>query len=84
MTENSEHARRRRAVLKAGIAVLAAAPAAALAQQKLAQSAVQYQTSPKDGQMCSNCVNFVAPNACKLVDGNISPNGWCIAYGPKS
>jgi F0F1-type ATP synthase membrane subunit c/vacuolar-type H+-ATPase subunit K len=84
MIKNSEHARRRRAVLKAGIAVLSAVPVAALAQQKLAQSAVQYQTSPKDGQMCSNCVNFIAPNACKLVDGNISPNGWCIAYGPKA
>ncbi len=84
MINPTETAPRRRAVLKAGIAVLAAAPATALAQQKLAQSAVQYQTSPKDGQMCSNCVNFIAPNACKLVDGNISPNGWCIAYGPKA
>jgi hypothetical protein len=33
--------------------------------------------------MCSGCVNFVAPNACKVVKGVINPNGWCVAYAPK-
>jgi hypothetical protein len=28
-------------------------------------------------------VNFVAPNACKVVKGVISPNGWCVAFAPK-
>ena len=33
--------------------------------------------------MCSTCVNFEAPTACKIVAGSISPNGWCIVYAPK-
>jgi hypothetical protein len=51
--------------------------------EKLAQTVVQYQTTPKDGAKCSTCVNFVAPNACKIVAGEINPEGWCVAYAPK-
>ena len=54
------------------------------AQEKLAQNLVQYQETPKDGHMCSTCVNFEAPNGCKIVAGNINPNGWCVAWGPKA
>ncbi len=50
---------------------------------KMAQTAVRYQTSPKDGKQCSNCGMFVAPNACKNVDGVISPNGWCALWVKK-
>lgn len=50
----------------------------------MAQKVVQYQTQPKNGQMCANCVNYEPPNACKLVEGPIVATGWCIAYGPKS
>ena len=55
-----------------------------LAQQaeKLAQDVVQYQNTPKDGAKCSTCVNFEAPNACKIVAGTINPEGWCVAYAP--
>jgi hypothetical protein len=88
LSDKTNDATSRRRVLAGGAAVLAGAAGlatrAARAQQKLAQSAVQYQEQPKDGQMCSGCVNFVAPNACKIVDGTINPNGWCIAYAPKS
>ena len=55
-----------------------------MAQEKLAQNLVQYQDTPKDGAMCSACVNFVAPDGCKIVDGKISPNGWCVAFAPKA
>jgi len=78
----------RRRVLAGGVAVLAAGTVAGMraaqAQTKLAQSAVQYQETPKNGQKCSTCVNFVAPNACKIVSGNISPDGWCMVYAPKA
>jgi hypothetical protein len=77
----------RRAVLCGGLTVLAtglAAHAQAQAPQKLAQKVVQYQTQPKNGQMCSNCVNYEPPNGCKLVEGPIAPTGWCIAFGPKN
>jgi hypothetical protein len=74
----------RRTVL---IAAAGAAPLLALtggqAQAKVAQKAVQYQTSPKDDHQCDGCVQFVAPNSCKLVDGEISPTGWCLLWVKK-
>lgn len=78
----------RRRVLHGGLAILAAGTAvratAAQAQEKLAQNLVQYQDTPKDGAKCSDCVNFVKPNACKIVEGNINPNGWCVAFAPNA
>ncbi len=74
----------RRAVL---IAAAGAAPLLALtageAQAKIAQSAVHYQTTPRDGHQCDGCVQFVAPNSCKLVDGEIAPTGWCALWVKK-
>jgi hypothetical protein len=54
------------------------------AQAKMAQSAVRYQDSPKDGKRCDGCNLFVAPNACKSVDGKISPSGWCALWVKKA
>ena len=52
---------------------------------KATQASVQYQTQPKDEQKCSGCMNFIAEsNTCKLVDGQISPDGWCILWVKKS
>jgi hypothetical protein len=62
----------------------AAARQQARAQEKIAQAVVQYQKQPKNGQMCSNCVNFDPPAACKIVTGTIDPNGWCLVYAPKA
>jgi len=47
------------------------------AAAKMSQQSVAYQDSPKSDQQCSNCSLFQAPNTCTLVDGNISPTGWC-------
>ena len=68
--------------------VLAAAVAAALAvapvyAQKAGKDAVKYQDSPKDGQKCADCLYFQAPGSCAVVDGAISPNGWCSLYNKK-
>lgn len=69
------------------LAATGAAPLLALtggeAQAKLAQTAVKYQTDPKDGKQCDGCAQFVAPNSCKLVDGEISPTGWCLLWVKK-
>ncbi|HVB17550.1 MAG TPA: hypothetical protein VNF04_13520 [Stellaceae bacterium] len=47
------------------------------AQAKVKQNLVAYQDSPKDGHDCKGCKLFEPPNACKSVEGTISPNGWC-------
>jgi hypothetical protein len=44
---------------------------------KVSQASVEYQNQAKGEQKCSICANFIAPNSCKLVDGQISPEGWC-------
>ena len=44
---------------------------------KVSQSAAHFQPTPRDGQSCAQCYSFVAPRTCKLVDGEVSPNGWC-------
>ena len=84
--ETSNTSRRR--VLHVGLAILAAGAAArattAAAQEKLAQNLVQYQDTPKDGAKCSACVNFEKPNGCKIVEGKISPEGWCVAFAPNA
>lgn len=53
------------------------------AQQKMPKEQAKYQNAPKDGQQCSGCRHFVPANACKLVQGEISPQGWCMLYTPK-
>jgi len=61
----------------------------ATAQAKASQTAVHYQSTPKNGQKCSTCSQFVPGSSasksgtCKIVDGSISPNGWCMAYQAK-
>jgi hypothetical protein len=74
----------RRTVL---FAAAGAAPLLALtsgqAQAKIAQAAVKYQATPKDDHQCDGCVQWVAPNSCKLVDGDIAPTGWCSLWVKK-
>lgn len=67
----------------AGLAATGAAAATRVAQEKLAHELVQYQATPKDGNMCSKCAQFQAPNNCAIVAGPIAPTGWCVAYAPK-
>jgi hypothetical protein len=46
--------------------------------------AVAYQPSPKDGHQCDGCMLFQAPEACQVVDGKISPSGWCKLWAKKA
>jgi hypothetical protein len=56
----------------------------ASAQQKIKQADAKYQDHPNGTQKCDGCIQFQAPNACKIVDGTISPDGWCQFFGAKS
>jgi hypothetical protein len=47
------------------------------ASAKIAPNLIGYQPTPKDGHDCAGCKLFETPNACKSVDGFISPSGWC-------
>jgi len=60
------------------------------AQAKASQAQFKYQAAPKNGQKCSGCRFFVAgktasaAGTCQIVEGSISPNGWCTAYAAKA
>ena len=71
------------ATIAAGIAGVVAASSARAQDEKIAQELVQYQNTPKDGQECDKCAQWVDPNACKIVAGTINPKGYCVAYAPK-
>ena len=78
------------AVVLPALAGLATVTTARADASKSSQASMHYQTTPNNGKQCSGC-NFFLPvksatdtGACKIVDGSISPNGYCIAYTPKS
>lgn len=49
----------------------------AMAQGKISKPAAAYQDSPKGDQRCGGCAFFRAPDQCGIVEGPISPSGWC-------
>jgi hypothetical protein len=85
----------RRHVLKCAAAALAAIPVVISAKALAAESAktskatMKYQDHPNGKQRCDGCLQFIpgsspkAHGTCKVVAGDISPQGWCIAFAPK-
>jgi hypothetical protein len=75
---------RRRAVL-AGLAA-SALPRPARAQEpskwKVSQASVHYVDKGATGgaQVCATCHYFVDPTECLVVEGFVSPRGWCDFY----
>ncbi len=62
-----------------------ATPAAPAPATKVAQATVQYQPQPKGDQKCSGCMHFIAEsNTCKVVEGQVSPEGWCSLWAKKA
>jgi hypothetical protein len=84
---NKTNGKSRRDVLKVGAFALGAMGLAGAAQAQVAkktqQKSVSYQQSPKDGKQCSGCQHFQAPSSCRIVEGEISANGYCILFAKK-
>lgn len=47
---------------------------------KMSKQQAEYQDGPKGIQSCATCSLFDEPDQCRIVDGKVSPNGWCKAY----
>lgn len=60
-----------------GIGLLSAPASAA---NKMPQTTVSYQPSPRGAAHCATCKFFQAPSSCNYVDGAITPSGWCVLY----
>lgn len=54
------------------------------AEAKMKPELAKYQDTPKGEAKCSGCSHFQEPDACKVVDGKISPEGWCQLFAKKS
>jgi hypothetical protein len=84
--EAAAHPTRRRLIRNLTVVVgmvgaYAAAPAPGRAERaKLAPTDVAYRPETKSRARCETCVNWLAPDACKLVAGPISPSGTCGLY----
>lgn len=42
-----------------------------------------YQNFPRGRQRCGVCVHFRPPNDCEVIEGPVSPNGWCRNFVPR-
>ncbi|MGA9947558.1 MAG: high-potential iron-sulfur protein [Xanthobacteraceae bacterium] len=47
---------------------------------KMSKQQAQYQDRPNGIQACATCTLFENPDRCKVVEGDVSPDGWCKAY----
>ena len=55
-----------------------------LAQGQMTQEVAGYQDKPNGDKRCAGCRFFKAPKSCQLVQGDISPDGWCKFFNAKS
>jgi hypothetical protein len=61
-----------------------------IAEAKGSKAQFKYQSTPNNGKKCSQCTFYIpgsspkANGTCKIVDGSISPNGWCSGFSAKS
>jgi hypothetical protein len=50
------------------------------ASDKMTRRQAEYQDTPSGLYSCGMCSLFERPNACKVVEGEISKDGWCKAF----
>jgi hypothetical protein len=79
--------RSRRSVLRAVLQGLATVMPAAMSgrvraqsDDKMTKARAEYQETPNGIYSCATCTLFVPPTACKVVEGEVSPDGWCKAF----
>lgn len=57
---------------------------------KASQAVAMYQATPHGADQCDNCIHFIPgktpkdAGTCKVVEGNVSPSGWCVMYARKA
>ncbi|MDA8363987.1 MAG: iron oxidase [Gammaproteobacteria bacterium] len=92
MSGTKDKISRRAALKSAGMIVLAAVMVAVFFPKiahLISKARVRYQDHPKGDEYCAGCVNFIPGSmpavmgACMIVEGAISPQGWCTAFAPK-
>jgi hypothetical protein len=62
------------------VGILGTPPNLAKAQPKISKVAVNYQDHPDGDKRCDKCIQFQPADACKVVEGSISPQGSCRIF----
>jgi hypothetical protein len=74
----------RRAAIGAALAGTASAllsrVGGAQAADKMTRAQAEYQDTPNGLYSCGMCSLFQAPDGCKVVEGEVSKDGWCKAF----
>ena len=52
----------------------------AQASDKMTKTRAEYQDKPNGIYSCATCTLFEKPSSCKVVEGEVSPDGWCTAF----
>jgi hypothetical protein len=65
-----------------GVAICCAQLSPAAAAPKISKKAVAYQDHPDGDKECAKCAQFQPPDACKVVESPISPQGSCRIFVP--
>ena len=96
MIEKMDKVISRRTLLKGAVAAALAGVAFATVftgkavAAKATKASESYQDKPNGDKQCSNCSLFIPgktpkdDGACQVVDGSISPHGYCVMYSKKS
>ncbi|MDB5519181.1 MAG: iron oxidase [Tardiphaga sp.] len=50
------------------------------ASEKMTRQQAEYQDTPRDIYSCATCTLFEPPKYCKVVEGEVSRDGWCKAF----
>jgi hypothetical protein len=50
------------------------------ASDKMTRQQAQYQDAPNGIYSCAVCTLFEPPKDCKVVEGEVSKDGWCKAF----
>jgi hypothetical protein len=50
------------------------------ASEKMTRQQAEYQDTPNGIYSCGMCTLFEQPKYCKVVDGEVSKDGWCKAF----
>ena len=65
-----------------GVAICNPISNPATAAPKISKQAVAYQDHPDGDKRCEKCAQFQPPDACKMVEGPITPQGYCRLFVP--
>jgi High potential iron-sulfur protein len=92
MTDDKPKSSRREALKRACgvIGALAAAPMVPAAEKpavpkglkKRSRESVGYRDFPYENRSCAKCMLYLGDGECAIIDGKVSPDGWCNQWIP--